>query len=82
MSLDEQLADRIRARLDTIEGVTEKRMFGGLAFLVDGKLAVAASSKGGLMVRVPPEETEALMAGAGRRSLRDAREGPRRLAAG
>jgi TfoX/Sxy family transcriptional regulator of competence genes len=58
---DEQLADRVRARLDTAEGVTEKRMFGGLAFLIGGNMAVAASSRGGLMVRVPPERTDELL---------------------
>lgn len=61
MAYDEILGDRIRARLDTTDGVTEKRMFGGLAFLIGGNLAVVASSRGGLMVRVPPEDTEALL---------------------
>lgn len=61
MAFDEQLADRVRARLDTTEAVTEKRMFGGLAFLVAGNLAVAVSGQGGLMVRVEPGETEALL---------------------
>src|SRR5205823_4091933 len=42
--------------------VTEKNMFGGLAFLVGGNMAVAASGQGGLMVRVEPEETDALLA--------------------
>src|SRR6476661_3453633 len=72
MTYDEQLSDRIRARLDTTESVTEERMFGGLAFLIGGNMAVAASSKGGLMVRVPPERTEELMAepGAGPMEMR------------
>ncbi len=61
MAYDEILGDRIRARLDTTDGVTEKRMFGGLAFLIGGNLAVVASSRGGLMVRVPPEDTGALL---------------------
>src|SRR6476661_6381473 len=64
MTYDEQLSDRIRARLDTTESVTEERMFGGLAFLINGNMAVAASSKGGLMVRVPPEDTDSLLSRA------------------
>jgi hypothetical protein len=43
-------------------GVTEKRMFGGLAFLVGGNMSVAASGQGGLMVRVEPDDTDALVA--------------------
>jgi TfoX/Sxy family transcriptional regulator of competence genes len=60
VAYDEQLADRIRACLDGEPGVTEKRMFGGLAFLVDGSMAVSASGQGGLMVRVDPAQSEAL----------------------
>ena len=60
MAYDEDLANRIRELLADEDGVTEKRMFGGLAFLIGGHMAVAASSKGGLMVRVPPEETAQL----------------------
>lgn len=72
MAFDELLSDRIRAQLDTVDGVTEKRMFGGLAFLVGGNMAVAASGKGGLMVRVPPERTPELLAepGAGPMEMR------------
>jgi len=55
---DLQLADRIRAFLRDEDGVTEKRMFGGLAFLVGGRLAVAASGRGGLLVRVAPDDAE------------------------
>src|SRR5215210_1182942 len=62
MAYDEDLAHRIRELLASESGVTEKRMFGGLAFLIDGNMSVAASGQGGLMVRVPPEETEALVA--------------------
>ena len=61
MAYDEELADRLRALLSERGDVSEKRMFGGLAFLISGKLAVAASGQGGLMARVPPEETEALL---------------------
>ena len=64
MSYDDRLAERIRELLDPESGVSEKRMFGGLAFLIDGNMAVAASSKGGIMVRVPPEETDQLLARA------------------
>src|SRR3954447_19134013 len=62
MAYDEDLAERIRALLVDEHGVTEKKMFGGLAFLVGGNMAVAASGQGGLMVRVDPDETEALAA--------------------
>jgi len=65
VSYDEDLAHRIRALLGEEAGVTEKKMFGGLAFLVDGHMAVAASGQGGLMVRVDPAETEALLAEPG-----------------
>jgi TfoX/Sxy family transcriptional regulator of competence genes len=64
MAFDEDLANRIRELLAAERGtakVDEKAMFGGLAFLVDGNMAVAASGKGGLMVRVPAEETSALL---------------------
>jgi TfoX/Sxy family transcriptional regulator of competence genes len=62
MAYDEDLANRIRELVADEDGVTEKRMFGGLAFLVGGNMAVAASGQGGLLVRVDPEETEALLA--------------------
>jgi TfoX/Sxy family transcriptional regulator of competence genes len=64
MAYDERLAEELRERLASIDSeVTEKRMFGGLAFMVDGNLAIAASRRGGLLVRTDPaeaEETEAL----------------------
>lgn len=62
MAYDEDLANRIREILATTPNIDEKRMFGGLAFLVNGNMAVAASGKGGLMVRVPPGEATALLA--------------------
>lgn len=62
MAYDEELAHRIRERLQDVSGVTEMRMFGGLAFLVGGNMAVAASGQGGLMLRVPPDQTEQLAA--------------------
>ncbi|HVS35119.1 MAG TPA: TfoX/Sxy family protein [Gemmataceae bacterium] len=61
MAYDTELADRIRELLAPLHGVDEKRMFGGLAFLVDGHMAVAASGQGGLLVRVPPDETDKLL---------------------
>ena len=63
MAYDEVLAERIRARLAGKRGVTEKKMFGGLAFLVGGNMAVAASGGGGLLVRVDPDESPALVDG-------------------
>ena len=62
MAYDEDLANRIRELLADEPNVTEMRMFGGLAFLVGGNMAVAASGQGGLMVRVHPSETGALVA--------------------
>jgi hypothetical protein len=61
MSYDEDLANRIRALVSSERGVDEKRMFGGLAFLINGHMSVAASGRGGLMVRVPPEDTGTLL---------------------
>lgn len=65
MPYDPDLAERIRQRLAVDLEVREKRMFGGLAFLVAGHMAVAASSKGGLMVRVDPESADELSAAPG-----------------
>ncbi len=62
MAYDAELADRVRELIASERGVEEKKMFGGLAFLITGNMAVAVSSKGGLMVRVPPEETDRLLA--------------------
>ena len=62
MSYDAQLAERIRNLLSNEQHVTEKKMFGGLAFLVRGNMAVAASGKGGILVRVDPDESEAIVA--------------------
>jgi hypothetical protein len=60
MAYDEQLADRVREALEGEPGLTEKRMFGGLAFLAGGHLAVAASGQGGLMVRCDEAQSDAL----------------------
>lgn len=65
MAYDEDLASRIRELVGGGPDLTEKRMFGGLAFLAGGNMAVAASGQGGLMVRVEPEETDALLAQPG-----------------
>lgn len=54
MTYDPELADRVRSALEDEPGLSERQMFGGLAFLVHGNLAVSASSRGGLMVRVDP----------------------------
>src|SRR6266849_9706418 len=63
MAYDAELADRIRELLDpAMSGVVEKKMFGGLAFLIGGNMAVAASGQGGVMVRVDPVESNALVA--------------------
>jgi TfoX/Sxy family transcriptional regulator of competence genes len=62
MAYDEDLANRIRELIAGGPDVTEQRMFGGLAFLVAGNMSVAASGQGGLMVRVDPGETDALLA--------------------
>lgn len=61
MAYDEDLAHRIRELLSAERGVEEKPMFGGLAFLINGNMAVAASGQGGLMVRVPPDDTAKLV---------------------
>ena len=60
MAYDQELAKRIRTLIGNVPGLTEKAMFGGLAFLVNGNMSVAASSKGGLLLRVEPAQTMAL----------------------
>jgi hypothetical protein len=62
VAYEEDLAGRIRELIAAQPDVTEMRMFGGLAFLIGGNMAVAASGQGGLMVRVDPGETDALVA--------------------
>jgi TfoX/Sxy family transcriptional regulator of competence genes len=61
VAYDEHLANRIRDIVGAERGLREQRMFGGLAFLVDGNMAVAASGRGGLLLRVPPEDTDKLL---------------------
>ncbi len=62
MAYDKELAARLRAALSFEKGITEKAMFGGLAFLISGNLAVSASGRGVLMLRVPPAGSSALVA--------------------
>jgi TfoX/Sxy family transcriptional regulator of competence genes len=65
MAYDELVAARIRDLVSDEEGVTEQKMFGGLAFLVNGNMAVAASGQGGILVRVDPAESAELVAATG-----------------
>ena len=57
VAFDEDLAARIRELVGGETGVTEKRMFGGLAFLIGGNMAISASGQGGVLVRVDPDKT-------------------------
>jgi TfoX/Sxy family transcriptional regulator of competence genes len=61
VAYDEDLADRIRDLLSQQRGVTEKKMFGGLAFLIGGNMAIAASGQGGVLVRVDPGQADRLV---------------------
>ncbi len=61
MAYDEDLANGIRELLGAERGVEEMRMFGGLAFLINGNMSVAASGQGGLLVRVLPDDTDKLV---------------------
>jgi hypothetical protein len=61
VAYDEDLANRVRELTAGEAGLSEQRMFGGLAFLINGNMSVAASGQGGLMLRVAPEETDALL---------------------
>jgi TfoX/Sxy family transcriptional regulator of competence genes len=62
MAYDEDLANRVRELMAANDELTEQRMFGGLAFMIGGNMAVAVSGQGGLMVRVDRGDTEALLA--------------------
>jgi TfoX/Sxy family transcriptional regulator of competence genes len=62
MAYDEELADRIRALLGNRAGLAEKKMFGGLGFMIGGNMAIAASGQGGILVRVDPGESDDLVA--------------------
>lgn len=69
MAYDEVLAGRLRALVGDGADVTEQKMFGGLAFLVRGNMAVAASGQGGILVRVDPEASDDLVATSGARFM-------------
>jgi TfoX N-terminal domain len=60
MAYDTELADRIRFLIGTGPGLTEKKMFGGLAFLIGGNMAISASGQGGALIRVDPADCRAL----------------------
>ena len=62
MAYDQNLANRLREQLADEDAVTEKKMFGGLAFLLHGNMCVSASRSGGLLVRVDPADTDAYLA--------------------
>src|SRR6185312_15187135 len=62
MAYDEELAARVRELVSDEPALAEKKMFGGLAFLVGGNMAVGVSGQGGLLVRVDPEESDELVA--------------------
>ena len=62
VAYDEDIANRIRELVGGQGGLTEQRMFGGLAFLIEGNMAIAASGQGGIMVRVDPSQSDALVA--------------------
>src|SRR5919112_6744676 len=61
MAYDEDLANRLRELLAGEDAVTERKMFGGLAFLLNGNMSVSASGNGGLLARIDPAETEAAL---------------------
>ncbi len=62
MAYDEELADRIRELVGSQSDLTEQKMFGGLAFLIGGNMAIAASGEGGILVRVDPAQSDTLVA--------------------
>jgi TfoX/Sxy family transcriptional regulator of competence genes len=61
VAYDEDLAERIRELVGAEQGLSEKKMFGGLAFLINGNMSVSASGQGGLLLRVDPEQTDPLL---------------------
>jgi TfoX N-terminal domain len=62
MAYDEDLANRLRELVGDEDGISEQKMFGGLAFLIDGNMSVSASGRGGLLARIDPAETDAALA--------------------
>jgi hypothetical protein len=69
VAYDEALAERIRELLEGEEGLAEQKMFGGLAFLIGGNMAIAASGQGGVLVHVDPEEGDRLLASTNARPM-------------
>jgi TfoX/Sxy family transcriptional regulator of competence genes len=69
VAYDEELADRIRELVGSSPDLTEKKMFGGLAFLIGGNMAVAASGQGGVLVRVDPAQSDTLVAATNARPM-------------
>jgi TfoX/Sxy family transcriptional regulator of competence genes len=69
VAYDEELADRIRELVGGEPDLTEKKMFGGLAFLIGGNMAVAASGQGGLLARVDPAQSDKLVASTNARLM-------------
>jgi TfoX N-terminal domain len=65
MAYDQDLAERIRRLIGPDPDLTEQKMFGGLAFLICGNMAIAAASQGGAMVRVDPAQSDSLVAATG-----------------
>ncbi len=61
MAVDEELVGRLRAATSHLDGIVEKRMFGGIAFMLNGNMCVGVTSKGGMMVRVGKDAHEATM---------------------
>ncbi len=62
MAFDERLAEQIRELLAGVPDVAEQKIFGGLAFMVGGNMAVGASGNGGMIVRVDPAQSDELVA--------------------
>jgi len=69
VAYDEELADRMRALVGDESDLAEQKMFGGLAFLIGGNMAVAASGQGGMLVRVDPAQSDALVAATNARPM-------------
>jgi TfoX/Sxy family transcriptional regulator of competence genes len=69
VAYDEELAGRIRALVGGEPDLAEKKMFGGLGFMIGGNMAVAASGQGGVLVRVDPEESDELVASTSARPM-------------
>jgi hypothetical protein len=69
VAYDEELADRIRDLIGSETGLTEQKMFGGLAFLIGGNMAISASGQGGVLVRVDPADSDKLVASTNARPM-------------